>query len=87
MRELSYAGFSVFHDEALMPAFTSGYSCQCVRIQITHAAPGTKIVSERNNTNGPVVGIASDEGFCSIYVEQVLNESRNWFWQKTVCKF
>ena len=24
MRELSYAGFSVFHDEALIPAFRAG---------------------------------------------------------------
>lgn len=71
MRELSYAGFTVLHDEALVPAFRAGIP---VHIKNTNnsAAPGTRIVSERDNTNGPVIGIASDEGFCSIYVSKYL---------------
>ena len=66
MRELSYSGFSVFHDEALMPIFKSGIP---VNIKNTNnpSAPGTKIVSERKNTNRPVTGIASDNGF-SVYI-------------------
>jgi len=71
MRELSYAGFSVFHDEALSPTFQAGIP---VNVKNTNnpSAPGTKIVSERENTNGPVVGIASDDGFCSIYIGKYL---------------
>ena len=71
MRELSYAGFSVFHDEALSPTFQAGIP---VNVKNTNnpSAPGTKIVSERKNTNGPVVGIASDDGFCSIYIGKYL---------------
>ena len=71
MRELSYAGFSVFHDEALSPTFQAGIP---VNVKNTNnpSAPGTKIVSERKNTNGPVVGIASDDGFCSIYIDKYL---------------
>lgn len=71
MRELSYAGFAVFHDEALIPAFRAGIP---VNIKNTNnpQAPGTKIVHERSHTNGPVVGIASDTGFCSIYVNKYL---------------
>ncbi|MFD2616064.1 aspartate kinase [Terrilactibacillus laevilacticus] len=71
MRELSYGGFSVFHDEALIPAFRAGIP---VNVKNTNnpEAPGTKIVNDRENTNGPVVGIASDEGFCSIYVSKYL---------------
>lgn len=71
MRELSYAGFSVFHDEALIPAFRAGIP---VNVKNTNnpSAPGTKIVNQRDNTNGPVVGIASDKGFCSIYVSKYL---------------
>ena len=44
MRELSYAGFSVFHDEALIPAFRAGIP---VNVKNTNnpSAPGTKIVS------------------------------------------
>lgn len=71
MRELSYAGFSVFHDEALIPAFRAGIP---VNVKNTNnpSAPGTRIVNERANSNGPVIGIASDEGFCSIYVSKYL---------------
>lgn len=71
MRELSYAGFSVFHDEALIPAFEAGIP---VNIKNTNnpSAPGTMIVNKRTRENGPVVGIASDKGFCSIYVSKFL---------------
>ncbi|WP_077213413.1 aspartate kinase [Bacillus dakarensis] len=71
MRELSYAGFSVFHDEALIPAFRAEIP---VNVKNTNnpSAPGTRIVNKRENSNGPVVGIASDKGFCSIYVGKYL---------------
>ena len=35
MRELSYAGFSVFHDEALMPVYKIGVPVN-IKIQIIH---------------------------------------------------
>ncbi|KWW22291.1 MULTISPECIES: aspartate kinase [Peribacillus] len=81
MRELSYAGFSVFHDEALIPAFRAGIP---VHIQNTNnpAAQGTRIVSTRDNTNGPVIGIASDKGFCSIYVSKYLMNREVGFGRK-----
>lgn len=81
MRELSYAGFSVFHDEALIPAFRAGIP---VNIKNTNnpSAMGTKIVNERNNTNGPVIGIASDKGFCSIYVSKYLMNREIGFGRK-----
>lgn len=67
MRELSYAGFNVFHDEALFPAFQAGIP---VNIKNTNnpTAPGTLIVKERKLSNGPLIGIASDNGFSSIYI-------------------
>ncbi|MEQ2525438.1 aspartate kinase [Robertmurraya yapensis] len=81
MRELSYAGFSVFHDEALIPAFRAGIT---VNVKNTNnpTAPGTKIVHKRDNTNGPVVGIASDKGFCSIYVSKYLMNREVGFGRK-----
>lgn len=81
MRELSYAGFSVFHDEALIPAFRAGIP---VNVKNTNnpSAPGTKIVNKRNNMNGPVVGIASDTGFCSIYVSKYLMNKEIGFGRK-----
>ncbi|NRD80396.1 aspartate kinase [Bacillus sp. BRMEA1] len=81
MRELSYAGFTVLHDEALVPAFRAGIP---VHIKNTNnpAAPGTRIVAERENGNGPVVGIASDDGFCSIYVSKYLMNREIGFGRK-----
>ncbi|MDN3018749.1 aspartate kinase [Paenibacillus sp. BSR1-1] len=81
MRELSYAGFTVLHDEALVPAFRAGIP---VHIKNTNnpAAPGTRIVSDRKNSNGPVIGIASDQGFCSIYVSKYLMNREVGFGRK-----
>ncbi|WGD81662.2 aspartate kinase [Bacillus subtilis] len=71
MRELSYAGFSVFHDEALIPAFRAGIPVQ-IKNTNNPSSEGTRVVSKRDNTNGPVAGIASDTGFCSIYISKYL---------------
>ncbi|MCY7912127.1 aspartate kinase [Bacillus haynesii] len=71
MRELSYAGFSVFHDEALIPAFRARIPVQ-IKNTNNPDAEGTRVVTTRDNTNGPVVGIASDSGFCSIYISKYL---------------
>ena len=81
MRELSYAGFTVLHDEALVPAFRAGIPVQ-IKNTNNPTAPGTRIVYSRNNTNGPVVGIASDEGFCSIYVSKYLMNREIGFGRK-----
>jgi aspartate kinase len=71
MRELAYGGFSVFHDEALYPAFQAGIP---VNVKNTNnpSAPGTLIVNQRTNQNGPVIGISSEKGFCNIYVRKYL---------------
>jgi len=81
MRELSYAGFTVLHDEALVPAFKAGIPVQ-IKNTNNPSAPGTKIVYERDNTNGPVIGIASDQGFCSIYVSKYLMNREIGFGRK-----
>lgn len=81
MRELSYAGFSVFHDEALMPAFHAGIPVH-VRNTNNPTAQGTRIVNSRENENGPVIGIASDKGFCSIYVSKYLMNREIGFGRK-----
>ena len=81
MRELSYAGFTVLHDEALVPAFRAGIPVQ-IKNTNNPSAPGTKIVYERDNTNGPVIGIASDQGFCSIYVSKYLMNREVGFGRK-----
>ncbi|MFO1442498.1 aspartate kinase [Bacillus sp. Bva_UNVM-123] len=81
MRELSYAGFTVLHDEALVPAFRAGIP---VHIKNTNnpTASGTRIVNERDHMNGPVSGIASGAGFCSIYVSKYLMNREIGFGRK-----
>ncbi len=71
MRELAYAGFSVFHEEALMPSYRAKIP---VVIKNTNnpAHPGTLITNERSDLDNPVVGIASDEGFSMIYISKYL---------------
>lgn len=71
MRELSYAGFSVFHDEALIPAFRKGIPV-CIKNTNNPSARGTMIIAEREYFLNPVIGIASDNGFSTIYVRKYL---------------
>ena len=72
MRELSYAGFGVFHDEALEPVVQLGIPVH-VRNTNNPAAPGTAIVHKRTlDKDRPVVGIAAKDGFCSIYISKYL---------------
>lgn len=71
MRELSYTGFRVLHDEALMPARQANVP---VIIKNTNnpEAPGTRISSQRTTHHEPVAGIAGDSGFTSIYLSKYL---------------
>ena len=72
MRELSYAGFAVFHDEAIIPAIQGG-----IRINIKNTndpdAPGTFIVppTEVQQTT-PVTGIANSNRFAALYLHRYL---------------
>jgi aspartate kinase len=71
MRELSYAGFGVFHDEAVIPAVKAGIPIN-VRNTNRPAEPGTMIVQSRRVLAGSVVGVASDDGFCNIFVDKYM---------------
>ncbi|GAB2573760.1 aspartate kinase [Gracilibacillus alcaliphilus] len=81
MRELSYAGFSVFHDEALIPAFKADIPV-CIKNTNNPQAMGTIIVSKKEPQPNPVVGIASDTGFISIYVSKYLMNRELGFGRK-----
>ena len=81
MRELSYAGFSVFHDEALMPVVKLGIP---VNIKNTNnpKVEGTKIVSKRKENHRPVTGISADSGFSILYVSKYLMNREIGFGRK-----
>ncbi|MFC4022841.1 aspartate kinase [Oceanobacillus longus] len=81
MRELSYAGFSVFHDEALIPAFREKIPV-CIKNTNNPEAPGTLVVAEKEASEKCVVGIASDTGFCSLYVSKFLMNREIGFGRK-----
>ncbi|WP_421617436.1 aspartate kinase [Brevibacillus sp. TJ4] len=81
MRELSYSGFSVFHEEALIPAYQANIPV-CIKNTNNPSAPGTMIVSERMATARKVSGIACDSGFCSIYVSKFLMHKEIGFGRK-----
>ncbi|MFD2045954.1 aspartate kinase [Ornithinibacillus salinisoli] len=81
MRELSYAGFSVFHDEALIPAFKESIP---VSIKNTNnpEVPGTLIVANKEDKEKCVVGIASDTGFSTLFVSKYLMNRELGFGRK-----
>ena len=81
MRELSYAGFSVFHDEALIPAFREKIPV-CIKNTNNPDASGTMIVADKKPDEKCIVGIASDSGFCSLYVSKYLMNREIGFGRK-----
>ncbi|HSI67430.1 MAG TPA: aspartate kinase [Planococcus sp. (in: firmicutes)] len=81
MRELSYAGFAVFHDEALMPAYKESVPV-CIKNTNNPSAPGTMIVAERDHSLTPVTGISADNGFSTLYVSKYLMNREIGFGRK-----
>jgi aspartate kinase len=72
MRELSYAGFAVFHDEAIIPVIEANIP---INVKNTNdpTAPGTLIVPNQAITpTYPVTGIANDDRFAALYLHRYL---------------
>jgi aspartate kinase len=83
MRELSYAGFSVLHEETLEPVYRMSIPVN-IRNTNNPSAPGTFIVPSRENNGGAVVGIACDKGFCSIYMSKYMMNREIGFGRKVL---
>ena len=85
MRELSYAGFTVLHEEALAPVYHKGIT---VNIKNTNnpQAPGTLIVPghalSAEHKKFPVVGIAADKGFMTLHVQKYMMNREIGFGRK-----
>ena len=71
MRELAYAGFGVFNDDAVIPAVKARIP---INIRNTNhpGEPGTMIVQSRRVVPGTVVGIATADHFCNIVLDKYL---------------
>jgi aspartate kinase len=87
MRELAYAGFSVFHDEALEPVFRKKIPVN-IRNTNNPQAPGTWVLGRREVEAGrPVVGIAAMKGFCSVYISKYLMNRQVGFGRRVLQVF
>ncbi|KRM57974.1 aspartate kinase [Secundilactobacillus malefermentans] len=72
MRELSYAGFSVFHDEAIIPAIEAQIP---INVKNTNHPnlPGTLIVPESQfEPIRTITGVASSNRFAALYLHRYL---------------
>jgi aspartate kinase len=74
IRELSYMGANVFHDEAILPVIEVGIPI-CIKNTNEPQHPGTRIVARRTVSPGKgteIAGIAGKPGFSMICVEKSL---------------
>lgn len=71
MRELSYSGFGVFHDEAIMPAVRAGVPINILNTNRPDE-PGTMVAPTRKTIPGRVLGIATSAGFGTLFVSKYM---------------
>lgn len=83
MRELSYAGFSVLHEETLEPVYRKGIPV-CIKNTNNPSAPGTMIVKERGVDSDHVAGIAGDVGFSTLYISKYMMNREVGFGRKVL---
>lgn len=81
MRELSYMGFSVLHEEAVRPVMRKKIPIR-LRNTTNLENTGTLIVSERLPNQRDVTGIASSGGYCSFTIEKFLMNREKGFGRK-----
>jgi aspartate kinase len=74
LRELSYMGANVFHDEAIVPVIEASIPI-CIKNTNDPQHPGTRIVpklSDESNKTTEIAGLAGKKGFSMICVEKSL---------------
>lgn len=81
MRELSYSGFNVFHDEALEPVFRSNIPVQ-IKNTNNPTGIGTLICHHRETKLKPIVGIAGSHGFVALLIGKYLMNREKGFGRK-----
>jgi aspartate kinase len=86
MRELSYVGFNVLHEEAVKPVLRKKIPIR-LRNTMNTDNPGTLIVSERLPSERDVIGIASGGGYCSFTLEKFLMNREKGFGRRLLSIF
>jgi aspartate kinase len=86
MRELSYIGFNVLHEEAVKPVLRKKIP---IRLRNTSNLDnsGTLIVSERLPDERDVIGIASGDGYCSFTLQKFLMNREKGFGRRLLSIF
>ncbi|MCL2218662.1 MAG: aspartate kinase [Chitinispirillia bacterium] len=86
MRELSYIGFNVLHEEAVRPVMRKKIP---IRLRNTNNVEnlGTLIVSERLPDDRDVVGVASGGGYCSFTLQKFLMNREKGFGRRLLSIF
>jgi aspartate kinase len=78
MRELSYIGFNVLHEEAVRPVMRKKIPIR-LRNTFNLDNPGTLIVSEKLPSQRDITGIASGGGYCSFTLQKFLMNREKGF--------
>ena len=87
LRELSYMGFSVLHDEAVFPVRKAGIPTN-LRNTNDPKHPGTMIVAAaKNDAPLPVTGIAGRKGFCAVALEKDMMNTELGFGRRVLQVF
>ena len=87
LRELSYMGFSVFHEDAIFPVRREGIPIN-IRNTNDPSANGTWIVeSTCQKSKYTITGIAGKKGFCSINIDKAKMNSEIGFGRKVLQAF
>jgi aspartate kinase len=81
LRELSYGGFSVFHDEAMLPVLEAAIPIHILNTNHPEH-PGTWVSLSAEGEAGHVTGVACDGGFCAIDVAKYLMNREKGFGRK-----
>ena len=81
MRELSYAGFTILHEETLEPIHKKGIPI-VIKNTNNPNMPGTMILPEYQNEQKSLSGIAGQKGFASIYLSKYLMNREIGFGRK-----
>lgn len=82
LRELSYMGATVLHDEAIYPVREPGIPIQ-IRSTRQRENPGTRIVPHRKSEH-PLCGVAGRKGFSMLNIEKTLMNHERGFGRKVL---
>ena len=86
MRELSYIGFNVLHEEAVKPVMRKKIPIRLRNVNNIENS-GTLIISERLPSERDVIGVASGGGYCSFTLQKFLMNREKGFGRKLLSIF